>query len=115
MDLKPLTIILGPKNGVPPIATAHLQQWAVKLAAYNNEIEFQSTNKHVNADSLSRLPLHHVELPGYTSEPTVFNLQKIGSLPVTGTKLVAATRNDKVLSCVYRYVTKGWPYQVDHH
>lgn len=112
-DHKPLTTILGPKNGVPPIAAARLQRWALKLAAYNYEIEFRSTDKHANADGLSRLPLNHVEPLGYTSEPTVFNLQQIGSLPVTAAKLAAATRNDKVLSRVYRYVTKGWPRQVD--
>ena len=112
-DHKPLTIILGPKNGVPPIAAACLQRWALKLAAYNYEIEFRLTDKHANADGLSRLPLNHVEPLGYTLEPTVFNLQQIGSLPAPAAKLAAATRNDKVLSRVYRYVTKGWPRQVD--
>ena len=28
-------------------------------------------------------------------------------------QLPAGTRNDKVLSCVYHYVTKGWPHEVD--
>ena len=39
-DHKPLTTILGPKNGVPPIAAARLQRWALKLAAYSYDIEF---------------------------------------------------------------------------
>ena len=112
-DHKPLTTILGPKNGVPPIAAARLQRWALKLAAYSYDIEFRSTDKHANADGLSRLPLHHVEPLGYTSEPSVFNLQQIGSLPVTAAKLAAATRNDRELSRVYQYLTKGWPREVE--
>ena len=112
-DHKPLTTILGPKTGVPPIAAAQLQRWALKLSAYMYDIEFRSTNKHANADSLSRLPLHHVSPVGYTSEPTLFNLQQIESLTVAAFKLADATRTDKVLSRVYRYVTKGWPREVD--
>ena len=113
-DHKPLTTILGPKTGVPPIAAAQLQRWALKLSAYMYDIEFRSTNKHANADSLSRLPLHHVSPVGYTSEPTLFNLQQIESLTVSAFKLADATRcTNKVLSRVYRYVTKGWPREVD--
>ena len=112
-DHKPLTTILGPKTGVPPIAAAQLQRWALKLSAYMYDIEFRSTNKHANADSLSRLPLHHVSPVGYTSEPTLFNLQQIESLTVAAFKLADATRTDKVLSRVYRYVTKGWRREVD--
>ena len=33
-DHKPLTSILGPKKGVPVIAAAQLQRWAVILSAY---------------------------------------------------------------------------------
>ena len=85
-DHKPLTSILGPKRGVPPIAAARLQRWALKLSAYSYEIEFRSTDKHANADGLSRLPLNCVSPIAYTSEPSVFNLQQIESLPVTASK-----------------------------
>ena len=56
-DHKPLTTILGPKKGVPPIAAARLQRWALFLSAYNYRIEFKSTTAHANADCLSQLPL----------------------------------------------------------
>ena len=108
-DHKPLTSIHGPKKGVPPIAAARLQRWALKLSAYSYEIEFRSTDKHANADGLSRLPLNCVSPIAYTSEPSVFNLQQIESLPVTASKLAAATCTDQVLSRVFRYVTRGWP------
>ena len=52
-DHKPLTTIFGPKHGIPSLATARLQRWALILAAYNYDIKFRPTGAHVNADSLS--------------------------------------------------------------
>ena len=43
-DHKPLTTILGHKHGVPSLAAARLQRWALIL-------------QHANADGLFRLPL----------------------------------------------------------
>ena len=37
-DHKPLTTILGPKRGVPAIAAARLQRWAILLGAYSYDI-----------------------------------------------------------------------------
>ena len=54
---KPLLAILGPKKGIPSLAAARLQRWAVLLSAYHCEIEFKPTDDHGNADGLSRLPL----------------------------------------------------------
>ena len=34
-DHKPLTKILGPKHGIPSLAAARLQRWALILAAYD--------------------------------------------------------------------------------
>ena len=39
-DHKPLTTILGPKKGIPSLAVARLQHWALILSAYNYQIEF---------------------------------------------------------------------------
>lgn len=41
-DHKPLTAILGPKKGVPPMAAARLQRWALLLSAYKYQIEFHA-------------------------------------------------------------------------
>jgi hypothetical protein len=40
-DHKRLTTILGPKRGVPAVAAARLQRWAIQLGAYNYDIEYQ--------------------------------------------------------------------------
>jgi hypothetical protein len=49
-DHKPLTAILGPKKGIPPLAAARLQRWAWILSAYKYDIEFRPTGEHGNAD-----------------------------------------------------------------
>ena len=33
-DHNPLTTILGPKRGIPPLAAARLQRWALQLSAH---------------------------------------------------------------------------------
>ena len=91
------------------MAAARLQRWAIKLSAYTYEIEYRRTQDHSNADCLSRLPMHSVGAVGHTPEPALFNVSQIESLPVTATQLAQATRTDKVLSLVYKHVTKGWP------
>ena len=55
-DHEPLTTILGPKQGIPPLAAARVQRWAPLLSAYSYEICFRPTVAHSNADGLSRLP-----------------------------------------------------------
>ena len=47
-DHKPLTAILGPKQGIPPLAAARLQRWAILLSAYTYDIEFKPTTAHSN-------------------------------------------------------------------
>jgi len=97
-DHKPLTTILGPKKGIPTMAAARLQRWAVCLSAYSYNIEFRPTAAHCNADGLSRLPLHSVRAEEYVSDPSIFNIHQLDSLPVTAVQLAAATRTDPLLS-----------------
>ena len=40
-DHKPLTMIFGSKTGVPPIAAARLQRWALLLSAYSYTIVYK--------------------------------------------------------------------------
>ena len=56
-DHKPLVTIFGPKKGVPTLAAARLQRWALLLSAYDYQTEYKTTTAHANADGLSRLPL----------------------------------------------------------
>ena len=98
MDHKPLTAILGPKKGIPPLAAARLQRWAWILSAYKYEIEFRPTGKHGNADT--------------SSDPRIFNISQMEALPVNVRRVRAAIGSDPLLSKVYRYTRGNWPRQI---
>ena len=109
-DHKPLTAILGPKKGVPSLAAARMQRWALLLSAYTYSISYKPTDLHSNADGLSRLPL-----PTTTEKDSVdsiFNMGQIQSLPVTASDIQKATRSDRTLSKVFQHVRGGWPKEV---
>ena len=110
-DHKPLTTILGPKTGIPSLAAARLQRWALLLSAYEYEIRYKSTRDHCNADGLSRLPLPSVHHPT-SREDSVFNIAQAQALPVTVRDIQKATRQDVALGKVFTYVQQGWPQQV---
>ena len=86
-DHKPLITILGHKKAIPPLAAARLQRWAILLSAYDYSLEFRPSQSHANADGLSRLPLRTTSPAAYSSEPTVFNIFQLESLPVTAREI----------------------------
>ena len=111
-DHQPLTTILGPKKGIPSLAAARLQRWAILLSAYKYSIRYKSTTAHANADGLSRLPLPTTSAPTDKGVST-FNIGQVQALPVTFQDIQKATRRDKVLSKISVFVQEGWPNQVD--
>ena len=108
-DHKPLTTILGPKAGIPSLAAARLQRWALLLSSYQYQIQYKSTQTHSNADGLSRLPVKTDQSFDSESMPTIFNIHQIAALPVTSKQIAAVTRRHPVLSRVVRYLKNGWP------
>lgn len=107
-DHRPLTTILGEKKGIPSLAAARLQRWALLLSAYDYEIQFKPTSKHSNADMLSRLPQPQTLFEMETEQVSI-NAIQVEALPVTPAKLRVETRNDKILSKVLRLTKRGWP------
>ena len=110
-DHQPLTSIFGPKKGIPSLAAARLQRWAILLSAYNYDICYKSTKEHCNADVLSRLPLPTKEMLQSEEGVAVFNMGQFQALPVTFKEIRTASRRDPILSKVTSYVLKGWPNQ----
>ena len=104
-DHKSLTTILGPKHGIPPLAAARMQRWALLLSVYHYDIEFKPTSKHANADGLSRLPLKETCSVGNYPDPTLFKLVQLNSLPVTATEVATATRNNQ--TTIHSYHSDG--------
>ena len=54
-DHKPLQYLLGETRGIPPMASARIQRWALMLSAYHYEICYKPGADHANADG----QLHH--------------------------------------------------------
>ena len=67
----------GPKNGIPYLAAARLQRWALILAAYSYAIEYCPTDHHGYADGLSRLPVNATDEDFISNVPSLFNLQQL--------------------------------------
>ena len=83
IDHHPLTVILGPKKGIPPLAAARLLRWALLLLAYQYTNKFHPTQDHANADGLSRLPVKGAQPIGNFPQAEVFNATQMQVLHVT--------------------------------
>ena len=106
-DHKPLITILNPRKGIPSLAAARLQRWALILASYQN---LNQLIKHSNADSVSRLPMPNShDMEGRVSEATLYTLQQLDNLPVTADQIGKATRSNPLLSKAKQYTLTGWP------
>ena len=55
-DHQPLVKIFGPKTGISSVVAGRLHRWALCLAGYQYDIVYKPTQKHGNADGLSRYP-----------------------------------------------------------
>ena len=83
-DHKPLTSILGNKNGIPPLAAARIQGWALILSAYKYTLEFRYSQEHGNADALSRLSISaNQEAETGALAAHLFIVWQLEALPVT--------------------------------
>lgn len=115
-DHKPLAVIFGSKRGVPAVAAARLQRWALLLASYNFEIKYRRGRDIPHADALSRLPLqtedkeeqvnnHFSAVVNFVDFVTV---DRDGVSIVTSRDVATETNKDALLSRVRDYVWYGW-------
>ena len=111
-DHKPLQYLLGEKKGIPSMASARVQSWALTLSAYNYKVQYVPGKEHTNADLLSRLPLPEQlkEIP--MPEELVLLLETMEFSPVTAKQIKNCTEHDTVLSTVRKIVKQGWPNSV---
>ena len=56
-DHRPLVKMFGPKEGVPSLAAARLQLWALILSSYNYQLEYVPGVTNAEANMLPRLPI----------------------------------------------------------
>ena len=56
-DHRPLTKIVVPKTGIPSMAAARMQSWALVLSGYQCNIKYIPSKENANADMLSKQPI----------------------------------------------------------
>ena len=85
---RPQTVnhIEGPKSGIPTLAAARLQRWVLLLAAHQYDTEYR-----LNADCLSRLPIHSDKANEEVDEVRIINLLQIESFPMNVDRVRRAT------------------------
>lgn len=114
-DHKPLLTLFGEHKGLPTMAAARIQRWAIILSAYDYHIIYRQSEEHGNADGLSRVPLPETTDAG-TEPMTAYLHALIGEhleeAPLCAKQISKATRKDAELSRLHRYVMEGWPKKV---
>lgn len=116
-DHKPLLSIFGSKNGIPVYSANRLQRWALILTTYDFNIQYTSSTEIGTADMLSRLiDTSRVNDEDYIIARLQFEdelneqiEETIGTLPVSREMIEKATRSDKTLRSVARYIRTDWP------
>ncbi|XP_054259349.1 uncharacterized protein K02A2.6-like [Macrosteles quadrilineatus] len=117
-DHAPLVTIFGNKRGVPCVAAARLQRWALILSAYSFEVKYRRGLDLPHADALSRLALpddDQLELDSnYISHVSslveAFDCFKLVSdlNPITAKDIARLTDTDPVLTKVRDFIWHGW-------
>jgi hypothetical protein len=114
-DHKPLLALFGPTKATPALAANRLARWALLLSQYDYNVEYRPTNKHGNADALSRLPMGPDD--DFDREESVEDTNTICTVKTISCQLDPADANlirketgkDPVLAQVIRYTKEGWP------
>jgi len=101
--------LLEEKKGIPPMASAGVQRWALTLSAYNYKVQYVPGQDIANADVFSRLPLSVQPAEILIPEELVFLLVSLEISPVNVKQIKVWTDRDPTLSTVRRFVKHGWP------
>lgn len=106
-DHAPLTALLGEKKGIPVLAAARMQRWAIILSAYDYHIIYRKGSEIVEADALSRLPK---KLDPNSEDISVIQFfAPFPELPLTAKEISLATRRDPLFSSL-RFDTSRLAY-----
>ena len=82
-DHKPLQYLLGERKGIPVMASARVQRWALILSAYNYIVQYVPGKDNANVDVFIRLPLSVQAQEVPMSQELVYLLEDLEISPVT--------------------------------
>lgn len=94
-DHRPLIQIFSPTASLPIYAAMRMQHYAIFLQGFSYDIQYRKSEKHANADGLSRLPMPNQEATVDTVD--VFQSETINTLPITATQIAKETGKDTEL------------------
>lgn len=103
--------ILYPKAGIPTLAAARMQQWALILAGYHYKIVYRKSKENNNADAMSRLPASPSE-SDTENEEGIFQTIYLDKLHIWSKDIKQETRHDTLLSKVLQFPSQGWPNKI---
>ena len=107
-DHKPLIHLFSPSKAISSIANARLTRWALKLSAFDYQIEHIQGKNNVLADGLSRLPVDDVE--GVSKQPAEYiKLLTVMDETVDLRTLLKHTNKDQTLCLLRTYIRQGFP------
>ncbi|CAC5368187.1 unnamed protein product [Mytilus coruscus] len=116
-DNKPLSLLLGPKTGIPMLAASRIQRWAIQLSGYQYDVKCKSSSENANADGLSRLPLKETRCESpfniFWEEVEIRNVQALNELPASANNIKRETEKDSTLVKVKHATLYGWPKYTD--
>ena len=98
-------------KGIPQMIVSRLQRYAVFLCGldYTISIEYRSTEKHSNADCLSRLPLTDT-VEEIIDIDDLYYSEILDSAPISAANIRKDTARDKLISQISRYISESsWP------
>ena len=111
-DHQPLSYLFNEVRGIPQMASACIQRWALTLSAYSYTIRYKAGQRLANADAFSRLPrpvtTSDDKLPG----DLVQLVNHMSSTSLRSAAVKSWTSTDPVLSKVRHYLMTGWPSEI---
>ena len=111
-DHQPLSHLFSESKGIPVMASARIQRWALTLAAYQYNIRYKPGKTLNNADALSRLPRPVTTTDDCSPAEHTHLICQLSSTSIDVGRIKQWTARDPLLSQVLRYVQTGWPNEL---
>lgn len=112
-DCKALENILSPKKSLDNVINSRFLRWILFLQNYDLTIKFRSSQKNINADCMSRLPVTD-EVTGIESNElqmcnfiNMFNNPE--DEPISREIIAFETQQNSVSKQIFNLIKSGWP------